>query len=113
MDQDTKSLIRGVRGFGGTANIASHVSAQLLQRNPALRMKEPRIKKHPYFSMMCVSRYGRVTGSATYASLHRDWSHVYHKRYIRKSQLFYSVRLNTCTDQECVRSPIHSTNRPF
>ncbi|KAI0358769.1 Pkinase-domain-containing protein [Trametes cingulata] len=34
MDQDTKSLIRG-----------------LLQRNPALR-KEPRIKKHPYFSMI-------------------------------------------------------------
>ncbi|KAI8981299.1 hypothetical protein BD414DRAFT_516220 [Trametes punicea] len=46
MDQDTKSLIRG-----------------LLQRNPALRMKEPRIKKHPYFSMI-------------------DWSHVYYKRYI-------------------------------
>ncbi|OSX66814.1 hypothetical protein POSPLADRAFT_1175504 [Postia placenta MAD-698-R-SB12] len=46
MDQDTKSLIRG-----------------LLQRNPALRMKEPRIKKHPYFSMI-------------------DWSHVYFKRYI-------------------------------
>ncbi|THH01216.1 hypothetical protein EW026_g1445 [Hermanssonia centrifuga] len=46
MDQDTKSLVRG-----------------LLQRNPALRMKEPRIKKHPYFSMI-------------------DWSHVYHKRYI-------------------------------
>ncbi|KAJ3525604.1 hypothetical protein NM688_g8379 [Phlebia brevispora] len=46
MDQDTKSLIRG-----------------LLQRNPALRMKEPRIKRHPYFSMI-------------------DWSHVYHKRYI-------------------------------
>ncbi|KAI0095018.1 hypothetical protein BDY19DRAFT_879347 [Irpex rosettiformis] len=46
MDQDTKSLIRG-----------------LLQRNPALRMKEPRIKKHPYFGMI-------------------EWSHVYHKRYI-------------------------------
>ncbi|TFK89836.1 kinase-like protein [Polyporus arcularius HHB13444] len=46
MDQDTKSLIRG-----------------LLQRNPALRMKEPRVKKHPYFSMI-------------------DWSHVYYKRYI-------------------------------
>ncbi|EIW87265.1 hypothetical protein CONPUDRAFT_96619 [Coniophora puteana RWD-64-598 SS2] len=46
MDQDTKSLIRG-----------------LLQRNPALRMCEPRIKKHPYFSMI-------------------DWSHVYYKRYI-------------------------------
>ncbi|KAF5360091.1 hypothetical protein D9757_013639 [Collybiopsis confluens] len=46
MDQDTKSLIRG-----------------LLQRNPALRIREPRIKKHPYFSMI-------------------DWSHVYYKRYI-------------------------------
>ncbi|TFY73598.1 hypothetical protein EWM64_g10414, partial [Hericium alpestre] len=46
MDQDTKSLIRG-----------------LLQRNPALRISEPRIKKHPYFSMI-------------------DWSHVYYKRYI-------------------------------
>ncbi|KAF8580107.1 kinase-like protein [Ramaria rubella] len=46
MDQDTKSLIRG-----------------LLQRNPALRMSEPRIKRHPYFSMI-------------------DWSHVYNKRYI-------------------------------
>ncbi|KAF8527446.1 hypothetical protein BU17DRAFT_39852 [Hysterangium stoloniferum] len=46
MDQDTKSLIRG-----------------LLQRNPALRMSEPRIKRHPYFSMI-------------------DWSHVYYKRYI-------------------------------
>ncbi|KAG8805692.1 hypothetical protein FRC17_005381, partial [Serendipita sp. 399] len=46
MDHDTKSLIRG-----------------LLQRNPALRLCEPRIKKHPYFSMI-------------------DWQHVYHKRYI-------------------------------
>ncbi|KAL5640192.1 hypothetical protein ACGC1H_007461 [Rhizoctonia solani] len=46
MDQDTKSLIRG-----------------LLQRNPALRMCEPRVKKHPYFSMI-------------------DWQHVYYKRYI-------------------------------
>ncbi|KAG8852676.1 hypothetical protein FRB96_008532 [Tulasnella sp. 330] len=46
MDQDTKSLIRG-----------------LLQRNPALRMSEPRIKRHPYFSMI-------------------DWDHVYYKRYI-------------------------------
>ncbi|KAH7338800.1 hypothetical protein B0J17DRAFT_658526 [Rhizoctonia solani] len=49
MDQDTKSLIRG-----------------LLQRNPALRMCEPRVKKHPYFSMI-------------------DWQHVYYKRYIRNS----------------------------
>ncbi|KAI0297577.1 hypothetical protein B0F90DRAFT_1811056 [Multifurca ochricompacta] len=46
MDQDTKSLIRG-----------------LLQRNPAIRISEPRIKRHPYFSMI-------------------DWSHVYYKRYI-------------------------------
>ncbi|KAJ3551441.1 hypothetical protein NP233_g13081 [Leucocoprinus birnbaumii] len=46
MDQDTKSLIRG-----------------LLQRNPGLRICEPRIKRHPYFSMI-------------------DWSHVYFKRYI-------------------------------
>ncbi|KAJ7508486.1 kinase-like protein [Mycena galericulata] len=46
IDQDTKSLIRG-----------------LLQRNPALRICEPRIKRHPYFSMI-------------------DWSHVYYKRYI-------------------------------
>lgn len=46
VDQDTKSLIRG-----------------LLQRNPALRLGEPRLKKHPYFSMI-------------------DWDHVYHKRYI-------------------------------
>ncbi|KAG6811458.1 hypothetical protein H0H92_007281 [Tricholoma furcatifolium] len=46
IDQDTKSLIRG-----------------LLQRNPALRICEPRIKKHPYFSMI-------------------DWTHVYYKRYI-------------------------------
>ncbi|KAI6133719.1 hypothetical protein EV401DRAFT_2064725 [Pisolithus croceorrhizus] len=46
MDQDTKSLIRG-----------------LLQRNPVLRICEPRIKRHPYFSMI-------------------DWGHVYYKRYI-------------------------------
>jgi len=46
IDQDTKSLIRG-----------------LLQRVPSLRICEPRIKKHPYFSMI-------------------DWSHVYYKRYI-------------------------------
>lgn len=46
VDPDTKSLIRG-----------------LLQRSPQLRICEPRIKKHPYFSMI-------------------DWSHVYYKRYI-------------------------------
>ncbi|CEH19158.1 kinase-like protein [Ceraceosorus bombacis] len=46
LDQDTKSVLRG-----------------LLQRNPILRMKEPRIKKHPYFAMI-------------------EWQHVFHKRYI-------------------------------
>lgn len=46
LDQDTKSILRG-----------------LLQRNPMLRMKEPRIKRHPYFSMI-------------------EWDHVFHKRYI-------------------------------
>ncbi|PWZ00240.1 kinase-like protein [Testicularia cyperi] len=46
LDQDTKSILRG-----------------LLQRNPMLRMKEPRIKKHPYFSMI-------------------EWDHIFHKRYI-------------------------------
>jgi serine/threonine protein kinase len=46
LDSDTKGFLRG-----------------LLQRNPMLRMKEPRIKKHPYFSMI-------------------EWDHVYHKRYI-------------------------------
>ncbi|CAO1621205.1 unnamed protein product [Jaminaea pallidilutea] len=46
LDQDTKSILRG-----------------LLQRNPTLRMKEPRIKRHPYFSMI-------------------EWDHVFHKRYI-------------------------------
>jgi serine/threonine protein kinase len=46
LDQDTKSILRG-----------------LLQRNPMLRMKEPRIKRHPYFSMI-------------------EWPHVFHKRYI-------------------------------
>ena len=46
LDTDTKSILRG-----------------LLQRNPILRMKEPRIKKHPYFSMI-------------------EWAHVFHKRYI-------------------------------
>ncbi|TIA89688.1 hypothetical protein E3P99_01936 [Wallemia hederae] len=46
MDQDTKSLIRG-----------------LLQKNPALRLCEPRIKRHPYFAML-------------------DWGHIAAKRYI-------------------------------
>lgn len=46
LDQDTKSILRG-----------------LLQRSPVLRIKQPRIKKHPYFSMI-------------------EWAHVFHKRYI-------------------------------
>ncbi|TIB97764.1 kinase-like protein [Wallemia mellicola] len=46
MDQDTKSLLRG-----------------LLQKNPALRLCEPRIKRHPYFGML-------------------DWGHIAAKRYI-------------------------------
>ncbi|KAE8204927.1 hypothetical protein CF328_g791 [Tilletia controversa] len=46
LDQDTKSILRG-----------------LLQRNPALRMKSSRIKRHPYFSMI-------------------EWAHVCDKRYI-------------------------------
>ena len=56
MDQDTKSLIRGVRHSMplGSYRWRSDTLLQLLQRNPALRMKEPRIKKHPYFSMMYV-----------------------------------------------------------
>ena len=46
MDQDTKSLLRG-----------------LLQKNPVLRLCEPRIKRHPYFGML-------------------DWDHIAAKRYI-------------------------------
>ncbi|TIA68992.1 hypothetical protein E3P91_03831 [Wallemia ichthyophaga] len=46
MDQDTKSLLRG-----------------LLQKNPELRLCEPRIKRHPYFGML-------------------DWNHISAKRYI-------------------------------
>ncbi|KAJ6482389.1 kinase-like domain-containing protein [Mycena vulgaris] len=46
MDQDTRSLIRW-----------------LLERDPALRICEPGIKRHAYFSMI-------------------DWSDVYYKRYI-------------------------------
>ena len=56
MDQDTKSLIRGVCFLVPFLTRGESVDLglrwQLLQRNPALRMKEPRIKKHPYFSMM-------------------------------------------------------------
>ena len=62
MDQDTKSLIRGVRHPSplGSYRWRSDTLLQLLQRNPALRMKEPRIKKHPYFSMMYVF-YHRIS----------------------------------------------------
>ena len=44
IDKDTRSLLRG-----------------LLQADPALRLSEPRIKKHPYFQMI-------------------SWEHVYHQR---------------------------------
>ena len=56
LDQDTKSLIRGVCSFLDLAKESwiDLSNFQLLQRNPALRMKQPRIKKHPYFSMMYV-----------------------------------------------------------
>ena len=89
MDQDTKSLIRGVRHSMplGSYRWRSDTLLQLLQRNPALRMKEPRIKKHPYFSMMYVF-YPRISVSAlTLGSFCRDWSHVYFKRYIREYPL--------------------------
>ena len=50
-------------------------------------MKEPRIKKHPYFSMMYALRFPlHYLGRVSHASLNprRDWSHVYYKRYIRR-----------------------------
>lgn len=59
VDQDTKSLIRGV-----SLHPLSSVSEddadlvcrfQLLQRNPALRLSEPRIKKHPFVCLAPVS----------------------------------------------------------
>jgi serum/glucocorticoid-regulated kinase 2 len=78
MDQDTKSLLRGVRvalslclRVGGVSwhSRLFFVVLQLLQRNPSLRMSEPRIKKHPYFSMMCVSFVvGPLTDSLTYCT---------------------------------------------
>jgi serum/glucocorticoid-regulated kinase 2 len=53
MDQDTKSLIRGVSiTLVFTSARPLMTPRQLLQRNPVLRIKEPRIKRHPYFSMM-------------------------------------------------------------
>ncbi|KAF8899335.1 kinase-like domain-containing protein, partial [Infundibulicybe gibba] len=55
-------MLTGITPFW--ANNHSDMYVRLLQRNPGLRMCEPRIKRHPYFSMI-------------------DWSHVYYKRYIR------------------------------
>ena len=55
IDRDTRSLIRGVSDGIIVRRTCPHSHEQLLQRNPALRMKEPRIKKHPYFSMMYVN----------------------------------------------------------
>ena len=56
IDQDTKSLIRGVSLFFLSSNIVFLLITlfffQLLQRVPSLRICEPRIKRHPYFSMM-------------------------------------------------------------
>ena len=58
IDQDTKSLIRGVSfyyyGFDFFLFFADDELSlsQLLQRVPSLRIYEPRIKRHPYFSMM-------------------------------------------------------------
>ncbi|KAF9055771.1 hypothetical protein BJ165DRAFT_1398570 [Panaeolus papilionaceus] len=49
IDQDTKSLIRG-----------------LLQRAPSLRICEPRIKKHPYFSMIAIFGQRLTTSIAPY-----------------------------------------------
>ena len=54
MDQDTKSLIHDVsvmRWFA-TAYRPPIPGQQLLHRDPALRIKEPEVKCHPYFSMM-------------------------------------------------------------
>ena len=58
IDQDTKSLIRGVSFlffivfFFFLLTDYSFFHFQLLQRVPSLRICEPRIKRHPYFSMM-------------------------------------------------------------
>jgi serum/glucocorticoid-regulated kinase 2 len=53
IDQDTKSLIRGVSlFFFFKIRFTDYFSSQLLQRVPSLRICEPRIKRHPYFSMM-------------------------------------------------------------
>ena len=96
IDQDTKSLIRGVNTFWLFASFDfAHICIQLLQRNPALRICEPRIKRHPYFSMMYVlSTYTCSLRELTAKSLCSDWSHVYYKRYIRMypcSSDYYSL----------------------
>ena len=52
IDQDTKSLIRGVGFFFVLMVFHLLIFFQLLQRVPSLRICEPRIKRHPYFSMM-------------------------------------------------------------
>ena len=55
IDQDTKSLIRGVSLLFSLQTLfllITSLSFQLLQRVPSLRICEPRIKRHPYFSMM-------------------------------------------------------------
>ena len=58
IDQDTKSLIRGVSFFFPYLQVLLRFVLlitfffQLLQRVPSLRICEPRIKRHPYFSMM-------------------------------------------------------------
>ncbi len=92
LDKDTKSFIRGVSlhaSLRGTRQLMSDLGNQLLQKDPAFRLCEPRelicpmplrpssspdcpqiqgIKKHPYLSMV-------------------DFDHVCHKRYIRESLL--------------------------
>ncbi|CAD6957887.1 unnamed protein product [Tilletia controversa] len=88
LDQDTKSILRG-----------------LLQRNPALRMKSSRIKRHPYFSMI-------------------EWAHVCDKPVAAASaaaaavrsaagdsdakSLFDGYSFRGRRDSESIRSSIHS-----
>lgn len=57
MDQDTKSLIRGVRSLTLMCEILALIGIAYIAATtqPCSSMKEPRIKKHPYFSMMSVS----------------------------------------------------------
>lgn len=63
IDHDTKSLIRGVSPVLPLVYLFPLMGIQLLQRNPALRMCEPRIKRHPYFSMMYVHHLSHIHGS--------------------------------------------------